>query len=78
MKAASLVETFYGEGPYNVVALINTTFDRLPKGTVETLLRPDNKNKVQGVLTYHVLAGKYSPKGTRKATQSLAPTMSPS
>lgn len=60
VKAARLVETLQGEGPFTVFAPTNTAFDKLPKGTVETLLKPENKEKLQGVLTYHVVAGKVS------------------
>ena len=60
VKAARLVETLQGEGPFTVFAPTNTAFDKLLKGTVETLLKPENKEKLQGVLTYHVVAGKVS------------------
>ena len=60
VKAAGLVETLQGEGPFTVFAPTNGAFDKLPKGTVETLLKPENKEKLQGVLTYHVVAGKVS------------------
>ena len=60
VKAAGLVETLQGEGPFTVFAPTNAAFDKLPKGTVETLLKPENKEKLQGVLTYHVVAGKVS------------------
>lgn len=60
VKAARLVETLQGEGPFTVFAPTNTAFDKLPKGTVETLLKPENKEKLQGVLTYHVVAGNVS------------------
>ncbi|WP_419213312.1 fasciclin domain-containing protein [Maribacter sp. X9] len=60
VKAAGLVETLQGEGPFTVFAPTNAAFDKLPKGTVETLLKPENKEKLQAVLTYHVVAGKVS------------------
>lgn len=60
VKAAGLVETLQGEGPFTVFAPTNAAFDKLPEGTVETLLKPENKEKLQGVLTYHVVAGKVS------------------
>lgn len=60
VKAADLVETLQGEGPFTVFAPTNTAFEKLPKGTVETLLMAENKEKLQGVLTYHVVAGKIS------------------
>jgi len=60
VKAAGLVETLQGKGPFTVFAPTNAAFDKLPKGTVETLLKPENKEMLQGVLTYHVVAGKWS------------------
>ena len=59
VKAAGLVETLQGEGPFTVFAPTNKAFDKLPDGTVATLLEPENKSKLQSVLTYHVLAGEY-------------------
>ena len=59
VKAAGLVETLQGEGPFTVFAPVNRAFDKLPSGTVETLLKPENKSKLTSVLTYHVVAGKY-------------------
>jgi uncharacterized surface protein with fasciclin (FAS1) repeats len=60
VKAAGLVETLSGPGPFTVFAPVNRAFERLPKGTVPTLLHPENKSTLTGVLTYHVIAGKYS------------------
>lgn len=60
VKAAGLVETLQGKGPFTVFAPTNAAFDKLPKGTVETLLKPENKAMLQGILTYHVVAGKWS------------------
>ena len=60
VKAAGLVETLQGKGPFTVFAPTNEAFDKLPKGTVETLLKPENKKMLQGVLTYHVVSGKWS------------------
>ena len=57
LKAADLVETLKGAGPFTVFAPTNEAFDKLPKGTVETLLKPENKSKLAGILTYHVVAG---------------------
>jgi uncharacterized surface protein with fasciclin (FAS1) repeats len=54
VKAAGLVETLKGKGPFTVFAPTNAAFDKLPKGTVETLLKPENKAMLQSVLTYHV------------------------
>ena len=62
LKAADLVETLSGKGPFTVFAPTNQAFDKLPKGTLETLLKPENKVKLQTILTYHVVAGKLSSK----------------
>jgi uncharacterized surface protein with fasciclin (FAS1) repeats len=57
VKAAELVATLSSEGPFTVFAPTNAAFDKLPDGTVSTLLKPENKEKLQGVLTYHVVSG---------------------
>lgn len=57
VKAADLVETLQSDGPFTVFAPTNAAFDKLPKGTVTTLLKPENKKQLQTVLTYHVVAG---------------------
>lgn len=57
VKAAGLVETLKGKGPFTVFAPTNAAFDKLPKGTVENLLKPENKGKLTSVLTYHVVPG---------------------
>jgi uncharacterized surface protein with fasciclin (FAS1) repeats len=57
VKAADLVDTLKGKGPFTVFAPTDEAFAKLPKGTVETLLKPENKKKLQAVLTYHVVAG---------------------
>jgi uncharacterized surface protein with fasciclin (FAS1) repeats len=62
VKAADLVETLAGKGPFTVFAPTNAAFGKLPKGTVETLLKPENKTKLQAVLTYHVVAGNIDSK----------------
>lgn len=59
VKAAGLVETLQGKGPFTVFAPVNDAFENLPEGTVETLLKPENKATLTAVLTYHVLAGNY-------------------
>ena len=59
VKAADLVETLSGNGPFTVFAPTNDAFAKLPKGTVETLLKPENKAKLSGILTYHVVSGKF-------------------
>lgn len=58
VKAAGLVETLKGKGPFTVFAPTNEAFAKLPAGTVESLLKPENKDKLVAVLTYHVHAGK--------------------
>lgn len=58
VKAAGLVETLKGEGPFTVFAPTDEAFAALPEGTVEELLKPENKEKLTAVLTYHVVAGK--------------------
>jgi uncharacterized surface protein with fasciclin (FAS1) repeats len=58
VKAAGLVETLKGPGPYTVFAPTNAAFAALPAGTVDTLLKPENKDKLTAVLTYHVVPGK--------------------
>jgi len=60
VKAAGLVETLQGKGPFTVFAPTNAAFDKLPKGTVETLVKPENKKTLTNILTYHVVAGKWS------------------
>ncbi len=76
VKAAGLVDTLSGAGPFTVFAPTNAAFAKLPAGTVDTLLKPENKAMLSGVLTYHVVAGKKSAadimaditKGNGKAT----------
>jgi uncharacterized surface protein with fasciclin (FAS1) repeats len=58
VKAAGLVETLEGKGPFTVFAPTNEAFEKLPPGTVDTLLKPENKTKLTTVLTYHVVPGK--------------------
>lgn len=60
VKAAGLVETLSGRGPFTVFAPTNAAFDRLPAGTVDTLLKPENKGTLTTVLTYHVVPGTYT------------------
>lgn len=59
VKAAGLVETLQGAGPFTLFAPTNAAFDKLPAGTVETLVKPENKSALTKILTYHVIAGKY-------------------
>ena len=58
LTAAGLVETLKGEGPFTVFAPTDAAFAALPAGTVEDLLKPENKDKLTAILTYHVVAGK--------------------
>ena len=58
VKAAGLVETLQGKGPFTVFAPTNTAFGKLPAGTVETLVKPENKATLTKILTYHVVPGK--------------------
>jgi uncharacterized surface protein with fasciclin (FAS1) repeats len=60
VKAAGLVETLSGAGPFTVFAPTNAAFKKLPAGTVDNLLKPESKDALTGVLTYHVIAGKVS------------------
>ena len=58
VKAGELVTTLKGEGPFTVFAPTNAAFDALPEGTLESLLKPENKHKLVKILTYHVVSGK--------------------
>jgi len=58
IKAAGLVETLKGEGPFTVFAPTDAAFDKLPEGTLEELLKPESKDKLTSILTYHVVPGK--------------------
>ncbi|MBV9961911.1 MAG: fasciclin domain-containing protein [Parafilimonas sp.] len=62
VKAAGLVETLQGTGPFTVFAPTNEAFNKLPQGAVDNLLMPENKEKLAAVLTYHVIAGKIDSK----------------
>lgn len=67
VKAAGLVETLKGKGPFTVFAPTNEAFNKLPKGTVETLLKPENKATLTKILTYHVVSGKMDSKAIAAA-----------
>ena len=67
VKAAGLVETLQGSGPFTVFAPVNSAFEMLPAGTVDTLLKPENKAMLTKVLTYHVVAGNMDSKKIMKA-----------
>ena len=66
VKAAGLVDTLKGPGPFTVFAPTDAAFAKLPAGTVESLLKPENKAKLQSILTYHVIAGEVMAKDVVK------------
>jgi uncharacterized surface protein with fasciclin (FAS1) repeats len=66
VKAAGLVETLQGSGPFTVFAPTNAAFDLLPKGTVESLLKPESNSTLASILTYHVVSGNVSSKDLLK------------
>jgi uncharacterized surface protein with fasciclin (FAS1) repeats len=66
VKAAGLVDTLKGPGPFTVFAPTDEAFAKLPPGTVEDLLKPENKAKLQAILTYHVVSGKVMAKDVVK------------
>ena len=70
VKAAGLVETLSSAGPFTVFAPTNGAFDKLPKGTVETLLKPENKATLTKILTYHVVAGRMTSSDLVKAIKA--------
>ena len=70
VKAAGLVDTLQGAGPFTVFAPTNAAFSKLPAGTVDTLLKPENKDTLTKVLTYHVVAGRMSAMDLKKAIKA--------
>ncbi|MFZ4688959.1 MAG: fasciclin domain-containing protein [Polymorphobacter sp.] len=70
VKAAGLVDTLKSPGPFTVFAPTNAAFAKLPAGTVDTLLKPENKAKLSAVLTYHVVAGKMDSKAIAAAIKA--------
>jgi transforming growth factor-beta-induced protein len=70
VKAAELVETLKSEGPYTVFAPTDAAFAKLPEGTLASLLEPENKAKLAGILTYHVVAGKVMAADVVKMTEA--------
>jgi uncharacterized surface protein with fasciclin (FAS1) repeats len=70
VKAAGLVETLKGPGPFTVFAPTDEAFAKLPAGTLESLLKPENKAKLAGILTYHVVAGKVMAADVVKLTSA--------
>jgi uncharacterized surface protein with fasciclin (FAS1) repeats len=67
VKAAGLVEALQGEGPFTVFAPVNSAFDKLPEGTVQAMLLPENKAALAGALAYHVVAGRLDAASVVKA-----------
>jgi len=76
VKAAGLVQTLKSKGPFTVFAPTNAAFDKLPAGTVGMLVKPENKELLTKILTYHVVAGKYDAKKLMKLIQSGGGTAS--
>lgn len=74
VEAAGLVETLKGDGPFTVFAPTDDAFAALPEGTVENLLKPENKDQLVAVLTYHVVSGKIMA-GDIAAGESMAPSL---
>jgi len=70
LQAAGLVETLKGKGPFTVFAPTDAAFAKLPAGTVEMLLKPENKAKLTAILTYHVVAGKVMAADVAKVTSA--------
>jgi len=70
VKAADLVGTLKGEGPFTVFAPTDEAFAKLPAGTLEMLLKPENKSKLQSILTYHVVSGKVMSQDVVKMTSA--------
>jgi uncharacterized surface protein with fasciclin (FAS1) repeats len=69
VKAAGLVDTLQGKGPFTVFAPTNDAFAKLPAGTVDTLLKPENKGQLTQVLTYHVVPGRLTAKDLMSAVE---------
>jgi uncharacterized surface protein with fasciclin (FAS1) repeats len=70
VKAAGLVDTLEGAGPFTVFAPVNAAFAKLPPGEVQTLLKPENKDQLSKILTYHVVAGKLTAEELRKDAEA--------
>ena len=70
IQAAGLVDTLKGKGPFTVFAPTDAAFARLPPGTVQDLLKPENKAKLVAILTYHVVAGDITSKEVVKLTEA--------
>lgn len=76
VKAAELVDTLKGEGPFTVFGPTNDAFNKLPAGTVDTLLKPENKDQLVKILTYHVVSGTYTSADLRVMAQKGETLMS--
>ena len=70
VKAAQLVETLQGEGPFTVFAPTDDAFAKLPSGTIEDLVKPENKDKLVSILTYHVVSGKVMASDVTKLSEA--------
>jgi len=70
VKAADLVDTLKGDGPFTVFAPTDEAFAKLPEGTIESLLKPENKDKLAAILTYHVVSGKVKAKDVVKLSSA--------
>jgi uncharacterized surface protein with fasciclin (FAS1) repeats len=70
VKAAGLVPTLESKGPFTVFAPTNEAFKKLPPGTVETLLKPENKDKLKSILTYHVVPGRLTAKDLKEKVKA--------
>lgn len=76
VKAAGLVDTLEGAGPFTVLAPTNAAFDKLPPGTVDNLVKPENKETLTQILTYHVIPGRLSASDIRKQIKAGGGTAS--
>uniref|UniRef100_UPI0012AEC1C5 fasciclin domain-containing protein n=1 Tax=Marinicella rhabdoformis TaxID=2580566 RepID=UPI0012AEC1C5 len=70
VKAADLVDTLKGDGPFTVFAPTDEAFAKLPEGTIESLLKPENKDQLAAILTYHVVLGKVKAKDVVKLSSA--------
>lgn len=70
LKAADLVDALKGDGPFTVFAPTDEAFSKLPKGTLESLLKPENKSKLAAILKYHVVSGKVMAKDVVKLSEA--------
>ena len=77
VKAADLAETLSGEGPFTVLAPTNAAFEKLPQGTLEDLLKPENKEKLAGILKLHVIEGKVTADQVMEMDGKACPTACP-